>query len=180
MKIKWYKSRVIQAAIIAGIISIFGIFIKYILNNNKDNQIKQEMTNSPGSVQIGGDMKGQINIDTDRKITSEAKDLFISGLNNNKCNIQVGVLGTGGEPSELAEEILSLSKLSGCNTEGVFHGIGFQAFKGVQIMISELSPPIEAAKTISTALNNSNIYNIMFKDSSKPENTIYIYVGYKP
>ena len=66
-------------------------------------------------------------------MSSAAADVMINGLKRDPCTVTIGVLGTGGEPDRLANEILAIARRAGGEVRGVYHGIGFEGFTGVQI-----------------------------------------------
>lgn len=136
----------------------------------------QAMTNSPGSIQVGGDF----NVNMARRMTQSGADLMISGLRNKPCQVTVGVLGMGGEPDRLANEILQIVQLAGCQASGVNHGVGFPTFYGVRILYSPITPPLESIRIVASALKISKIDYVESPDPNQKPGSLYIYVGYKP
>ena len=140
------------------------------------NKTVQNMTNSPGGIQVGGDLS----VNLGRKVTQNASNLMVNGLRNKPCQVTVGALGMGGEPTELAYELLQIAQNAGCQTDGVFHGVGFPAFYGVQVLYSPVNMPVESIRTITTALKASKIAYVEFPDANQKPGSIYLYVGFKP
>jgi hypothetical protein len=89
-------------------------------------------------------------------------------------------LGTGGEPEVLANDFLAISKSAGCPTKGVFHGVGFDPFNGIQIKFSSHNIPTNSILAIIGALKESNLYFASGFDSSQADGSVYIFVGFNP
>jgi hypothetical protein len=66
------------------------------------------MSNSPGGIQAGRDLN--LNVNTDRRMTNTAAAMMVEGLKVIPCQVTVGVLGMGGEPSYLADQLLEIAK----------------------------------------------------------------------
>lgn len=129
--------------------------------------------------QSGGITAKNIEINTDRRIDKTNFDFLVDGLKNNQCVITVGVLGNGGEPSFLADQLLLAATQSGCKVSGVNHGVGFEPFMGVKIIYSTINTPVNSISIIESVFNKANITYIKIPDDSKT-GSIYLYVGYKP
>lgn len=140
------------------------------------NSIFQSMQNSAGGTQIAGDL----NVDTGRRIKGTFAESLKNELAKARYVITVGVLGTGGEPEQLANDFLQIAQKSGCETKGIFHGIGFQSFEGVQIKYSPEKTSSGSIQSITRILGQAKIDFSIDEDVSQPANSIYIYVGYKP
>lgn len=138
--------------------------------------IAQTMNNSPGAIQVGGNLS----VNAERQVTQTAINLLMKRLKNKPCPVTVGVLGLGGEPLQLANDLLQILQNAGCQVSGVNHGIGFPTFFGVRILYSPISPPVESIQVIADALQASKIDFVNVPDSNQAPGTIYLYVGYKP
>lgn len=142
--------------------------------------IQQEITNSPNSVQIAGNINGDINvnINTSRILNDKSKDLLFLGLWKNPCKFIIGTLGLGGETNQFANDLYTQIGLTDCPIVGIKHAIDFAPFNGVRIFYSTEKSPIESIKSIEEAFKTSKIEYVLIPDSRQPENTIYLFVGY--
>jgi hypothetical protein len=175
---------------------IVSIILKYIPSPSDKHQT---MTDSSGSAQSGRDINIKINgdvissrnqsggitaktvnINTDRRLSAADLDNLIRGLKANPCAITVGVLGMGGEPDYLANQLLEATKSAGCQTKGVYHGVGFPAFTGLQIKFSVDSTPTATITVIENVFQDAKVSYTKVPDKSQPSDSIYLYVGYKP
>jgi hypothetical protein len=145
------------------------------------NDIKQEMNNSPNGVQVAGNINGDVNIDinTNRKIPVNLKDSLFIGLKNNPCQITIGVLGIGGEPTEFAEELYNIIKQADCQIKGPFHAVGFESFYGVRILYPPKNPPIKSDEIIERVFKLAKIQYRLIPEPKQQENSLYLYIGYK-
>ncbi len=138
--------------------------------------VVQNMQDSPGSLQVAGDL----NINADRRIKGKHASALTQALKNNPCPITVGALGAGGEPDALANDFLEIAQKAGCRTKGVFHGIGFQSFNGIQVKFSPVQTPTNSVLAIVQVLKDAKLAFDSGPDPSQAPGSIYIYVGYKP
>jgi hypothetical protein len=140
----------------------------------------QQAPSSVASVnQSGGITAGTINVNLDRRLTESAALELARNLRNSQSSITVLALGAGGEPSALADQLLSVIKISLPSKNAVSHAIGFSPFNGVLLKHS-ISGPQESLDAIKKALTASQI---AFEDTPVPSQqpgTIYIFVGYHP
>lgn len=136
----------------------------------------QTMVNSPGSIQVGRDL----HVNTSRSMTQDAVELMIDGLKKEPCQITIGALGLGGEPSQLADELLHIIQRAGCKANGVFHGVNLGSFYGVRILYSPIKTPVESIRIIKNALEASKIEYFEFPDPNQKPESVYLYIGYKP
>ncbi len=134
------------------------------------------MEESPGSVQIGGDL----NVNTARRIKGKYANKLIQTLKDNPCTITVGVLGMGGEPEALANDFLLIAKKAGCPTKGVYHGIGFEPFNGIQLKYSSENPPQNTVFSLTQFFKEIRFDYFVVSDPKLEKGSIYLYIGYKP
>ena len=138
--------------------------------------VVQSMKDSPGGVQIGGDL----HINNDRRLTGEIANGLVASLRGKACHIRVGVLGLGDEPDRLANDVLAIAQRAGCQAEGVFHGVGFDPFDGIRLKYSPDHTPTDTVKAVAAAFNAAKLLFVAGPDPSQPPGAIYIFVGYKP
>ena len=86
----------------------------------------------------------------------------------------------GGEPDQLANQLLLTAQNAGCAARGVNHGVGFQPFKGIQIQVSQTNPLINTARKLESILNAAGISSAVVYGHNLEEGSIYLYVGYNP
>lgn len=149
--------------------------------------LNKKILDSPSTVinvtsynQSGGITAKEVNINTDRQIDRTVGKALIGILQSENCQITVGALGMGGEPDQLANQLLSAAQNAGCITNGVNHGVGFQPFKGIQIQVSQKNPLMNTAQKLESILNGAGIHSTVVYGPSLAEGSIYLYVGYKP
>ncbi len=146
--------------------------------DTSSDTVNQTMNNSPGGVQVGRDLN--INVNTDRRVSRTAADIMIQGLKSTPCPITIGVLGMGGEPDRLANDLYQIACQAGGEVHGINHGVGFEAFTGIQVRYSPTNTPQVALSAITNALKADKLDFIADADRGQPPGSIYIFVGYKP
>lgn len=134
------------------------------LNNSPNSPINQNITN----------------VNTGRRLRGSVSEKLIQVLSANPCPITVGVLGTGGEPEILANDFLVISKSAGCKTLGIFHGVGFDPFNGIQVKFSPHNTPTNSILAIIRTLQENHLDFASGYDPSQADGSIYIYVGFNP
>jgi hypothetical protein len=147
-------------------------------SNNGQGAIQQNMTGSPGALQVA--VAGDVNVNTDRRLRGRPAETLVGFLRTNPCPVTVGALGMGGDPEILANDFLAIAKAAGCPTQGIFHGVGFQPFDGIQIKFSPQNTPTNSVLGIIKALRESRLTFVSGPDPSQAAGSIYIYVGNKP
>lgn len=130
--------------------------------------------------QTGGITAHSVNINTDRNISPSVSNAISNVLKASNCQITIGALGMGGETEKLANQLLLAAQYSGCKTNGVNHGIGFEGFNGLQIQVSQTNPLLNVARSLESILLNASIECSVVYGLSLTEGNIYLYVGYKP
>lgn len=138
--------------------------------------VVQSMKDSPGGVQIGGDL----HINSDRRLTGEIANSLVASLRSKACHIRVGVLGVGGEPDRLANDVFAIAQRAGCQVEGVFHGVGFDPFDGIRLQYSPDDTPTDTVKAVAATFNAAKLLFVAVPDPSQSPGAVYIFVGYKP
>lgn len=138
--------------------------------------VVQSMKDSPGGVQIAGDL----HINSDRRLTGEIANGLVASLRGKACHIRVGVLGMGGEPDRLANDVFAIAQQAGCQAEGVFHGVGFDPFDGIRLKYSPDDTQTDTVKTLASAFNAAKLLFVEGADPSQPPGAVYVFVGYKP
>lgn len=138
--------------------------------------VVQSMKDSPGGVQIAGDL----HINSDRRLTGEIANGLVASLRGKACHIRVGVLGMGGEPDRLANDVFEIAQRAGCQAEGVFHGVGFDPFDGIRLKYSSDDTPTDTVKAVAAAFNAAKLLFVAGPDPSQPPGAAYVFVGYKP
>lgn len=130
--------------------------------------------------QTGGITAHTVNVNNDRNISQSVSNEISEILRTNNCEITIGALGMGGEPDKLANQLLIAAQNSGCTTNGVYHGVGFQSFNGLQIQVSQTNPLLNVARSLENILRKASIECTVVYGPNLSEGNIYLYVGYKP
>jgi hypothetical protein len=137
----------------------------------------QTMENSPGGFQVAGN----VNVDVSRRLSPSAAASLVAALRSRPPRqVTVGALGMGGDITRLADEILQLAKLAGCQTAGVNHGVGLDGFEGVRVLAATVDTPVEATQAMAGALAASGIASQKALDPGQPPGTLYVFVGHRP
>ena len=151
--------------------------------SSKPTYIRQE-SHGANSPNIAGNhntvFSGPVQVNIDRRISPSAAGIIVRGLTDQPCAVTVGVLGMGGEPEQLANQILLAVSEDGRPAVGVNHGLGFHPFYGVQLRHSTINPPLRAVEAIAKAFASDGLSYVTIPDSGQPAGSIYIYVGFRP
>lgn len=145
---------------------------------NSPDAVVQNMASSPGSTQIA--ITGNVTVNTDRRLRGAISETLLKRLRRFPCPITVGALGVGGEPDALAGDFLRIAKAANCPVQGVFHGVGFTPFDGIQIKYSPRRTPTSTVSALIKTLREAKFVFVSGPDPSKEDGSVYIYVGNRP
>lgn len=108
-----------------GALAVFVIVFFYnpaaiVVPESRPAVLVQSMTNSPGGLQVGGDLQ----VNTDRRLTGEVATNFIASLNGKPCYVRVGVLGVGGDRIDLRTTSCSSRSAPDAGRKASFMALG--------------------------------------------------------
>ena len=142
----------------------------------------QQITSSPGAVQVGGDSHGAIttNVNSDRRLSQSDERALSNSIVWREAHIEVRSLGSGGEPAQLAAQIGAVINAATNSDWGFGCDLGVAGFEGVEVRYRPGTVHPRELEGILATLNNANLQPRPAPSPTFEPHRITIVVGWRP